>query len=59
MDEMKLRELRKLVEILSTWGNVLVPGGKNAYERMVEITEEFTSAGYSYEDMDSAMANLN
>jgi len=59
MDEMKLREIRKLIDILSTWGNVLVPGGKHANERLKEIIDELNKQGFTIDDIDLAMANIN
>ncbi len=58
-----LREIRKLLHILNTWGNVLVPSlnGKDtsAEERLNFMVYKLTATGLSYDDIDNMLVELS
>jgi len=60
--ENALREIRKLVDILTSWGNVLVPSleGKEttARERLIHFIEKLKADGMSEEDIDREISKL-
>ena len=57
--ENELREIRKLIDILNTWGNVAVNGGVSAATRLKQLCIEIQSNGYSSEDINKAIQDLD
>lgn len=54
-----LREIRKLMSVLKTHGNVLVPGGCYAAAKLETIANEFTSAGISLDNVSELIDDLH
>lgn len=57
--ESQLRELRKLMDILNSWGNVLVNGNIPAMDRLQQVVDVIQLDGYSMEDIDKAIQELD
>jgi len=53
--ESQLLEIRKLISILNTWGNVLVNGNVKAQDRLQALCNEIQSDGYSIDDIEEAI----
>jgi len=51
--EMQLLEIRKLVSILNTWGNVLVNGNVHAQDRLQTLCNEIIEDGYTLDDIEN------
>lgn len=52
------QEIRKLIDILSTWGNVLVNGNISAKSRLVQLYNKLHKQGMSLEDIDVEITTL-
>ncbi len=52
------REIRKLIDILSTWGNVLVNGNISAQSRLSRLCTQLHKQGMSLDDIDAEIKSL-
>lgn len=56
--EIKLLEIRKLIDILNSWGDVLVNGNITASERLQIVCNEITNDGYSLDDIENELIKI-